>query len=233
MAGRRRTYGFSFSWRRAVGISAAKGRLSRKIGIPLTRSGRERKAGRALGPAIIAAFAVGIAVAPKFSSGEQTSATEATPNSQFVEKSTDIPDTPAANAEAPNRDISPPASALAALPTSIMPSTSRPSFNCEKASKRIDRAICADPELARWDWRLGEALNRVYAQLDKNARRRLRDEQRRWIVAREVRCQSSAAMPVNDCLLQETKTRTSALETLSTNASTLARGAPDVKDRQR
>ena len=28
--------GVSFSWRRATGLSAAKGRLSRKIGIPLT-----------------------------------------------------------------------------------------------------------------------------------------------------------------------------------------------------
>jgi hypothetical protein len=35
-----------FSWRRAVGISAAKARLSRRIGIPLTRSGRQRKLGR-------------------------------------------------------------------------------------------------------------------------------------------------------------------------------------------
>jgi hypothetical protein len=37
--------GFTFSWRRALGISAAKARLSRRIGIPLTRSGRERKLG--------------------------------------------------------------------------------------------------------------------------------------------------------------------------------------------
>ena len=43
---RYRTYGFSFSWRRAGGISAAKGRLSRAIGVPLTRSGREHKLGR-------------------------------------------------------------------------------------------------------------------------------------------------------------------------------------------
>src|SRR5437879_494105 len=35
--------GFSFSWRRALGLSAAKARLSRRIGIPLTHSGRERK----------------------------------------------------------------------------------------------------------------------------------------------------------------------------------------------
>lgn len=43
---RRRTYGLSFSWRRALGVSAAKGRLSRAIGVPLTRSGRQRKLGR-------------------------------------------------------------------------------------------------------------------------------------------------------------------------------------------
>ena len=35
-----------FSWKRAVGISAAKARLSRRIGIPLTKSGRQRKLGR-------------------------------------------------------------------------------------------------------------------------------------------------------------------------------------------
>lgn len=41
-----RKYGFSFSWKRAVGISGAKGRISRQLGIPVTRSGRERKLGR-------------------------------------------------------------------------------------------------------------------------------------------------------------------------------------------
>lgn len=40
--------GLSFSWRRAIGLSAAKQRISRTIGVPLTRSGRERKLGRLL-----------------------------------------------------------------------------------------------------------------------------------------------------------------------------------------
>lgn len=40
--------GTSFSWKRAIGLSAFKGRISRRIGIPLTQSGRERKAGRLL-----------------------------------------------------------------------------------------------------------------------------------------------------------------------------------------
>jgi len=37
-----------FSWKRALGISAAKARLSRKIGIPLTQSGRDAKLGRTM-----------------------------------------------------------------------------------------------------------------------------------------------------------------------------------------
>jgi len=32
-----------FSWKRLLGISAAKSRISRKIGIPLSRSGRQQK----------------------------------------------------------------------------------------------------------------------------------------------------------------------------------------------
>jgi hypothetical protein len=44
--------GLSFSWKRATGFSAAKGKLSRQIGIPLTRSGRQRKVSKALGCAL-------------------------------------------------------------------------------------------------------------------------------------------------------------------------------------
>lgn len=34
-----------FSWKRFIGLSALKAKISRKIGIPLTQSGRERKIG--------------------------------------------------------------------------------------------------------------------------------------------------------------------------------------------
>ena len=34
-----------FSWRRFLGVSAFKARISRGIGIPLTKSGRQRKLG--------------------------------------------------------------------------------------------------------------------------------------------------------------------------------------------
>ncbi len=44
-----RKFGSSFSWKRATGISGAKRKISRKIGIPLTRSGRRKKVKRATG----------------------------------------------------------------------------------------------------------------------------------------------------------------------------------------
>jgi hypothetical protein len=37
-----------FSWRRFIGYSAFKGRVGRKIGVPLTESGRNQKIGRAV-----------------------------------------------------------------------------------------------------------------------------------------------------------------------------------------
>lgn len=54
-----------FSWNRLLGISAAKSRLSRKIGIPLTRSGRQRKVGAATGCMlpVLVALALGTAAA--------------------------------------------------------------------------------------------------------------------------------------------------------------------------
>ena len=41
-----RKFGFSFSAKRALGISGAKYKLARATGIPTTRSGRQRKLGR-------------------------------------------------------------------------------------------------------------------------------------------------------------------------------------------
>lgn len=41
-----------FSWMRLLGISAFKARIARTTGIPLTKTGRERKVGAALGPLV-------------------------------------------------------------------------------------------------------------------------------------------------------------------------------------
>ena len=40
--------GLSFSWKRALGITQAKQQISRKTGIPMTKSGMEKKIGNML-----------------------------------------------------------------------------------------------------------------------------------------------------------------------------------------
>jgi hypothetical protein len=45
--GRRKKFGFS--WKRASGLTAAKRKIAKATGIPTTKSGRQRKMGRALG----------------------------------------------------------------------------------------------------------------------------------------------------------------------------------------
>ncbi len=56
-----------FSWKRAVGITRIKSNISRSIGIPLTKSGRQRKVGKAVGCGcmifLIACTTIGIGVA--------------------------------------------------------------------------------------------------------------------------------------------------------------------------
>lgn len=41
--------GLTFSWKRALGITALKRKISKATGIPLSRGGRQRKLGRWLG----------------------------------------------------------------------------------------------------------------------------------------------------------------------------------------
>ena len=40
--------GVSFSWKRAVGITEVKRKISKKTGIPMTKAGIERKIGNAI-----------------------------------------------------------------------------------------------------------------------------------------------------------------------------------------
>jgi hypothetical protein len=68
---RRKTFGFSFSWKRALGISALRGKIARATGIPTTKSGLERKLGRsALG--IGAGIATGAVAASAYNATSQS-----------------------------------------------------------------------------------------------------------------------------------------------------------------
>ncbi|MDR1962707.1 MAG: hypothetical protein LBQ50_02895 [Planctomycetaceae bacterium] len=45
-----------FSWKRLLGVTKAKQKLSRTIGIPLTKSGRQRKFGKQMGGCVVLLF---------------------------------------------------------------------------------------------------------------------------------------------------------------------------------
>jgi len=53
-----------FSWSRLLGISAFKAKISRSIGVPLTRSGRQRKLGRLMGCMTMVMFLIMLVLIP-------------------------------------------------------------------------------------------------------------------------------------------------------------------------
>jgi hypothetical protein len=48
--------GFSFSWKRATGVTAAKRKASKALGVPLTKAGRQQKVGKAAGCGLLIAM---------------------------------------------------------------------------------------------------------------------------------------------------------------------------------
>ena len=46
-------YGFSFSWKRALGITKAKQKIARSTGVPTSKAGIEKKIGSTLSVTVI------------------------------------------------------------------------------------------------------------------------------------------------------------------------------------
>lgn len=49
-------FGYSFSWKRTLGITSAKQKFARETGIPTSKAGLERKIGRSLIGLILSIF---------------------------------------------------------------------------------------------------------------------------------------------------------------------------------
>jgi hypothetical protein len=56
-----------FSWKRLLGLTRAKQKLSRKLGIPLTKSGRQRKLGKQMGGCMVVFTVMAVTVLLFFS----------------------------------------------------------------------------------------------------------------------------------------------------------------------
>ena len=62
------------------------------------------------------------------------------------------------------------------------------SYDCAKATKELDRAICYSPSVAALDVQLGQAYRAVLKQLPPDKKPELQGQQREWLARREKEC---------------------------------------------
>lgn len=62
------------------------------------------------------------------------------------------------------------------------------SYDCAKAARELDRAICYSPGVAALDLHLGLAYRRLMQQLPPERKQQLQSQQRDWLAQREKQC---------------------------------------------
>lgn len=62
------------------------------------------------------------------------------------------------------------------------------SYDCTKATKELDRAICYSPSVAALDVQLGQAYRAALQQLPPDKKQELQGQQREWLARREKQC---------------------------------------------
>ncbi|WP_196161258.1 lysozyme inhibitor LprI family protein [Reinekea sp. G2M2-21] len=87
-----------------------------------------------------------------------------------------------------------------------------PSFNCEKASTRIEKTICNYPSLSKLDKKLSVAYKDLLNKAASNSKLELKSFQRKWIKLRDSKCNTGAVINVRYCLESEYEDAISNLE---------------------
>jgi uncharacterized protein YecT (DUF1311 family) len=86
-----------------------------------------------------------------------------------------------------------------------------PSFDCTKAVKAIEKAVCADVQLARLDRQVAEDYAAAVRSADADGRERLRRGQREWLSEQGARCGSKARAALKLCLMASYRARAKVL----------------------
>jgi uncharacterized protein YecT (DUF1311 family) len=76
----------------------------------------------------------------------------------------------------------------------------KPSFDCNKATSKIDKLICQTPELAKWDGRLAESFHGRYSHASPQEKTELATTQKEWIKRRN-QCET------NQCIIDAYRQR--------------------------
>ncbi|MFO0991402.1 MAG: lysozyme inhibitor LprI family protein [Hyphomicrobiales bacterium] len=85
-------------------------------------------------------------------------------------------------------------------------------FDCNKASTKIERAICTDPTLKATDDAMSAAYSELKHSLQGNEASMLQLAQKRWLSMRDDRCAAESGQELTTCLLDFTKERRLLLE---------------------
>jgi uncharacterized protein YecT (DUF1311 family) len=118
----------------------------------------------------------------------------------------------------PNPYPAPNTSGQTSIPSGAPPvQMATPSFECGAAGTRIERAICGDPVLAEWDFRMGQLFQQAM-QLRPDDRDNLLEGQRSWLAERNRSCGSLPETGLKSCLVTLTRARVAALSSIALNA---------------
>ncbi|MBF0267745.1 MAG: DUF1311 domain-containing protein [Alphaproteobacteria bacterium] len=78
----------------------------------------------------------------------------------------------------------------------------QPGFDCGKASRDTEKAICSNERIAFFDRKMTDAFHNLISRLDAESSNRLRRQQRAWLNKRENACHGDV-----NCIWDITKTR--------------------------
>ncbi len=88
-----------------------------------------------------------------------------------------------------------------------------PSFDCAKASQRVERVICKSDKLARQDLKLNKLYRNVLDKLTSDLKKEIKSEQRNWLKKRNKDCQLRYS-DTEECLLEFYRKRNTSLSAL-------------------
>jgi len=98
-----------------------------------------------------------------------------------------------------------------------------PSFDCAKASNRVEREICRSDKLARQDLKLSRLYNNVMDKLTDDVKAETKAEQRAWLKSRNKEC-NLYGNKAEQCLMELYRERNTELSAMmafdSSNVST-------------
>lgn len=94
------------------------------------------------------------------------------------------------------------------------PQEAKPSFDCAKATTKVEKMICEDSsgELQNLDRQISQIYQDTKTKLDKNAKKALLDSQKSWLKTRE-RCESK------ECLKESLQSRIKELQSYAPHTS--------------